>query len=117
MMVAINAVAGHTDEINFILRDLGDYPEDRVGYGKEYWAKEGERIAAEHGGEEYKDYAREALPVNVRPKDSFLWQRNARRLNGDEVKEYPSTDYLFVYWFARYHNLIPETPPQSQAHK
>lgn len=110
MMVAVNAMAGHTSQINFILRDLGDYPEDRVGYGKDFWAKEGSHVADEYGGGEYKGYARESLPVSVRPKDSFLWQRNARRLSGDEVKEYPATDYLFVYWFARFHELIPATP-------
>jgi hypothetical protein len=48
------------------------------------------------GGESMKEYSADPLPVSLRPKDSFLWQRNARQLRGDSVKRYPPTDYLFA---------------------
>lgn len=104
------AMAFQRKNIGLILRDLDLYPEDRRGFGPDYWSANGKSIAEAHGGGEYKGYSREALPVHLRPKDSFLWQRNARRLQGDWVRDYPPTDYLFVYWYCRYHKIIPGAP-------
>lgn len=116
LMLAINT-ACHTSfpHTGFLLRALDEYPEDRTGFGKDFWQKEGADIARVWGGGETEGYSKEALPIWIRPKDSFLWQRNARRLKGDDIKEYPSTDYLFLYWFARYHELIPELPRRPVA--
>lgn len=94
---------------------LTEYPENRVGFGPDYWVSQGEKIADAWGGGHRKGYSREPLPIDRRPKDSFLWQRNARRLNGDEVKSYPPTDFLFVYWFGRYHGILPKDDPPPNA--
>lgn len=95
-----------------VRRDLSLYSEQRIGFGPAFWRENGKEIADNFGGGEENGFSREALPISHRPKDSFLWQRNARRLSGDSVKIYPATDYLFVYWYARYHKLIPDTPPE-----
>jgi len=100
-----------------LLRGLELYPENRTGFGKAYWKEKGEYIGATLGGGVYRGYAREPLPVSHRPKDSFLWQRNARRLKGDRLNTYPATDYLFLYWFARYHGIIPPDPDLPSAQK
>jgi hypothetical protein len=94
-------------EIDLVLRALDLYPENRTGFGRSYWERHGKDIAQKIGGGTWNNYSREPLPVSHRPKDSFLWQRNSRRLEGDIDNEYPPTDYLFVYWFCRAHNLIP----------
>jgi hypothetical protein len=93
-----------------ILRALNLYPEDRNGFGDEHWKDDGEKIADELGGGSFEDHSREPLPISVRPKDCFLWQRNARRLSGDHARAYPATDFLFVYWFCRYYGIIPAAP-------
>src|SRR5205085_205737 len=92
---------------------MGNPTADRVrnGYGESYWEENGKTIAERFGGGELNGYSREPLPISHRPKDSFLWQRNARRLSGDHEVRYPGTDYLFVYWLCRYHHIIPEEPP------
>jgi hypothetical protein len=111
-------VSGNTDnDAAFILRALDEYPEDRIGFGKDFWLKEGSEVAEKYGAGESHDFSKEALPIWIRPKDSFLWQRNSRRLKGDDVKEYPATDYVFLYWFCRYHNLIPASSPQPTVQK
>ncbi len=100
-----------------VLRDLSQYPEDRTGFGLAYWQKNGEEIAEKMGGgQNGSEHASEPLPVSQRPKDSFLWQRNARQLHGDAQKRYPATDYLFVYWYARKHGIIaaPEVPSTAK---
>jgi len=95
---------------DFILRALDEYPEDRLGLGNDFWKEQGKAIAETSGGGEDHGFSREPLPVSLRPRDSFLWQRNPRRLCGDDTKDYPGTDYLFLYWFSRYHKIIPATP-------
>ena len=99
------------------MRALDLFPEDGKGFGKKYWDANGSKVADLVAGGEIDGYAREPLPVSHRPKDSFLWQRNARRLKGDESKTYPGTDYLFVYWFGRYHGIIPAPSPEPVAHR
>lgn len=106
------ATAGNDGMKGLILKALDLYPENQTGFGNEYWKEQASNVANNLGGGIKKGYSREPLPVSHRPKDSFLWQRNSRRLSGDYLREYPGTDYLFVYWFCRYHNIIP-TPPQQ----
>jgi hypothetical protein len=96
--------------VGLILRALDLYPEDRLGFGDDYWRAHGVEIGETVGGGVDERFSREPLPISLRPKDSFLWQRNSRRLRGDHVKLYPATDYLFVYWFCRYYGIIPPTP-------
>ncbi len=117
MVSAFNLVYsdGKNGDRGQLLRALALYPEDRHGFGKDYWTANGTAIAEKHGGGIHKKYAREPLPISERPKDSFLWQRNARRLSGDLPNVYPATDYLFVYWYARAHNLIPAPPKKPLA--
>ncbi|MCB4756827.1 MAG: hypothetical protein LHV69_07345 [Elusimicrobia bacterium] len=100
-----------------LLRALDLYPENRTGYGKDYWKVYGTNVANAWGGGSFKGFSREPLPLSHRPKDNFLWQRNPRRLSGDDAIDYPGTDYLFVYWFCRHHGLIPPTPPEPTAKK
>lgn len=98
-----------------LLHELDEYPEDRTGFGPRFWDKEGSAVAERWGGGQIGGFSREPLPVSRRPKDSFLWQRNVRRLRGDDVKIYPATDYLFVYWLSRFTGLIPPTPKEPNA--
>lgn len=98
--------------IDLVMRALSLYPENRSGFGPDYWDDYGTDVAEIMGGGEQDGYAREPLPISHRPKDSFLWQRNSRRLKGDTVKSYPATDYLFVYWYGRAQHLLP-APPQE----
>jgi hypothetical protein len=100
-----------------IMRALYLYPEDRHGFGDEYWKTNGKKIAESVGSGAMGEYSREPLPASLRPKDSFLWQRNVRRLKGDHDRMYPVTDFLFVYWFGRYHKIIPPTPPEPTVHQ
>jgi hypothetical protein len=106
LVTALNYVCGNEKDSSFIQRALALYPENRRGFGEEYWAENGRMIAERWGGGEFDGYAREPLPVSHRPKDSFLWQRNARRLEGDFENRYPATDYLFVYWFCRAQGIL-----------
>jgi hypothetical protein len=114
---AIALASGLKGNRDLILKDLYLYPEDRLGWGEEYWERQGKNVAQEWGGGENKGYSREALPISHRPKDSFLWQRNARRLRGDYVKHYPATDYLFLYWMCRYHEILPNPTPKPTVRK
>lgn len=114
---AFVASGGKIGERREVLRALMLYPEDTSGFGENYWAEKGLEVAERTGGGRKNGYSREPLPISERPKDSFLWQRNARRLRGDYAKRYPGTDYLFVYWYARAHQMIPAPPPTSVAGK
>lgn len=102
----VDAVKNEKKNMNFILRSLDLYPEDRRGYGKDYWSQKGHEVGEAVGGGSEEKFSFEPIPVSHRPKDSFLWQRNTRRLSGDEEKEYPPTDYLFLYWFSRANGLF-----------
>jgi hypothetical protein len=105
---ALDAKSAPTKMPEQLLRDLEMYPENRIGFGPAYWDKNGVTIANKFGGGQViAEHASEPLPVSHRPKDSFLWQRNARQLRGDAPKRYPPTDYLFTYWYARSHGIIP----------
>ncbi len=113
-LVATKGKAGNRAEV---LRALGQFPENPTGFGRNYWQQHGRSIADKWGGGEKDDFSREPLPVALRPRDSFLWQRNGRRLDGDFEREYPGTDYLFVYWYGRAHNLLPDMPPETTAQR
>ncbi|MCG3205270.1 MAG: hypothetical protein KCHDKBKB_01989 [Elusimicrobia bacterium] len=113
--IAASIEGENSPGMDLVRRALTFYPENRMGFGQDFWEDYGRDVADILGGGEYKNYSREALPVSHRPKDSFLWQRNARRLQGDMVKLYPATDYLFVYWFARAHDLLPAPPLETTA--
>ncbi len=89
-----------------ILNALGQYSQNTIGYGDDHWDKEGKEIAEKWGAGQDDDYSREPIPISLRPKDSFLWQRNPRRLKGDYPNRYPGTDYLFVYWLCRAYQLF-----------
>ncbi len=117
MVTAFNCLASKKEQgdMEQVLRDLSLYPENRHGYGKEFWDAHDRELADTIGGGEWSGFSREPLPVSHRPKDSFLWQRNPRRLKGDGAKIYPSTDFLFVYWFCRANKLIPSAPPPEVA--
>jgi len=104
-------------QIESVLKALDSYPRNQTGFGEAYWKENGRKIAETYGGGYRRDYSYEPLPVSQRPKDSFLWQRNPRRLKGDFVKDYPGLDYLFVYWFCRYHKLIAPPPPEPTVQK
>ena len=95
-----------------IAKGLTLYPLNRKGLGIDFWRKKGKYLAQTIGGGYHKRISRDPIPISHRPKDSFLWQRNARRLKGDYLKTYPGTDYLFVYWLARAHGLI-EAPDKE----
>lgn len=112
LVAAFHLASGGNEglERDLILRALSLYDEQRRGFGDDYWERYGDEVAERFGGGEYRGYAREPLPVSHRPRDSFLWQRNARRLRGDFERTYPGTEYLFLYWFARHQGLIPEEP-------
>lgn len=107
----VDAARGKPEHTGLITHALDLYPEDRRGFGRDYWRIYGKDVGNLVGGGADKLYSWEPIPVSHRPKDSFLWQRNTRRLFGDEDKFYPPTDYLFLYWFARYHKLIPAPEP------
>lgn len=94
-------------------RALTLYPENPVGFGGAYWKENGHRIAEAFGAGESDGFSREPLPVSQRPRDSFLWQRNSHRIKGDATSIYPGTDYLFLYWLARKHGLVPAAPSES----
>ena len=105
----VSLVDAEDRDPQLIQKNLQEYPLDQSGFGSNYWRLNGRKIGDIHGGGVYKGHSREALPIHERPKDSFLWQRNARRLKGDLENHYPGTDYLFVYWMGQKHDLLP--PP------
>jgi len=109
----IAAVAGLKTDKVALWRALTLFPEEPVGFGEPYWRENAKTLAATYGGGENSGYTREPLPVHLRPRDSFLWQRNSYRLRGDATSRYPGTDYLFLYWLARRHGLVPAPPVES----
>jgi len=54
------------------------------------------------------DQARDPVPVHLRPRSDFLWQRSpfAYRSPEDLRVEYPGVDYLVAYWMGRYHGYV-----------
>jgi len=80
---------------------LHHYPESRRGFGEAYWIQNGSLRAEQFGGK-VDGYAREPIPPDLRPRDAFLWQRNARSIRGDsEGWDYAPVDYLFVWWLSQ----------------
>jgi hypothetical protein len=54
------------------------------------------------------DQARDPVPIHLRPRSDFMWQRSpyAYRSPEDLRIEYPGVDYLVAYWMGRYHGLV-----------
>ena len=94
------------DQTGLAFWSLTLYSENRRGKGEAYWrAVRPERLARYGGAVSGK--ARDPIPVNDLQRDSFIWQRSARSLRGDDAsKFYPPLDYLFVYWMARAYNQL-----------
>ena len=80
---------------------LHRYPEARRGFGETYWQKNGRARARQFGG--WRDgYAKDPIPPDLRPRDAFLWQRNAHSIRGDaEGWDYAPLDYLWVWWMSQ----------------
>jgi hypothetical protein len=80
---------------------LHRYPESRRGLGEPYWTAHGRDLANQFGGWE-RGRSREPIPPDLRPRDAFLWQRNARSIRGDtEGWEYAPVDYLMAWWLSQ----------------
>jgi hypothetical protein len=83
------------------LWSLSLYPMDRRGLGHEYWTGRRHVLANRFGGLVGRQ-ARDPVPLDERHRDSFIWQRGARSLGGDDAdKRYPPIDFLFAYWMWR----------------
>ena len=79
---------------------LAQYSNDRRGTGERYWNDRRRALASRHGGQT-EGQAVDPVFVGERQRDTFIWQRSARSLGGDDDdKFYPPLDYLFVYWLA-----------------
>lgn len=54
------------------------------------------------------DQARDPVPIHLRPRGDFMWQRSpfAYRAAEDLRVEYPGVDYLVAYWMGRHHGYI-----------
>lgn len=114
LITAIAASVGLEPDMTPLSKALSLYPDSPDGLGDTFWGNNGLLIANDLGGGENKGYAMEPLPVSHRPRDSFLWQRNTRRIVGDLENSYPGADYVFLYWLARKNGLVsepPSTPP------
>ncbi len=80
-----------------------------VNYGDEIYR---DMVNNELGGIFESDFGfgrvtRYPIPLDKRHRDAFIWQRGARRLEGDSADYlYPGLDYLLVYWMGRYHGLF-----------
>lgn len=82
------------------------YPLNRRGRGEAYWRAHRDRLLARFGGAAGRQ-ALDPVYLDERQRDSFIWQRSARSIRGDdENKIYPPLDFLFVYWLARAHRLL-----------
>lgn len=55
------------------------------------------------GGSLTLDKSLYPVPLDIRPSDTFVWQRNARNLSSDIKKIYPPLDFFFVYWLQKYY--------------
>ncbi len=107
------AIAGIPTTHVALWRALTLFPERNEGWGGPYWRENAKMLATTYGGGENDGFTREPLPVSMRPRDSFLWQRNSYRLSGDATSLYPGTDYLFLYWLARKNGLVPAPPVET----
>jgi hypothetical protein len=89
------------DQEGLAIWSLGLYPEDRRGKGEAYWKAHRDTLARSYGGI-VSGQARDPLPLSLRQRDPFIWQRSAYSVRGDDATwTYPPLDYLFVYWLAR----------------
>jgi hypothetical protein len=50
----------------------------------------------------------EPLPVDKRPTNDFLWQRDPYTLSngGSGLVEFPGIDFILPYWMARYYGIM-----------
>ena len=79
-----------------ILWSLTHYPMDRVGRGDAYWQSHHAELVNAFG--EIGDRTREPLPLDLRPREAFIWQRRSRSIRGDQKDWlYPPRDFLFDY--------------------
>jgi hypothetical protein len=79
---------------------LTHYPTDRVGRGDDYWTAHHDELVGRFGRVAGK--TRDPMPLDLRPRDAFIWQRSARAMRGDQKGWlYPPMDYLFAYWLGR----------------
>jgi hypothetical protein len=106
LIAAIGAACGAGGDPAPLFAALTEYPESPDGFGDTFWVRNGKKIAERFGGGSDDGYSCEPLPVALRPRDSFLWQRNPRRIVGDLENSYPGADYVFLYWMARRHGLV-----------
>lgn len=54
--------------------------------------------------------ATEAIDLNLRPAEDYIWQRHPWRLTfwGDPNRLFPGVDYLFAYWLGRHQGFIDD---------
>jgi hypothetical protein len=101
MLEAMEAEVGiGAKQLGLAWEALALYQTDRRGLGEEYW-KDNRKILVQAFGGEVNGQAREVVPLDLRPRDAFLWQRSAHSIIGDQKDWlYPPLDYLFAYWLA-----------------
>ncbi len=58
----------------------------------------------------FEKQAKEPVPIRLRPQVDSLWKKSSFSINfkGDGNIKNSGVDFLFVYWMARYYNLIRE---------
>lgn len=61
------------------------------------------------------------LDIHLRSISDFQWQRSPNGFTSNPasnhpLKEYPGVDYLTVYWFSRYNDLLYEENKESQTY-
>ncbi len=115
----------YRSDINDSNGSLSLFPLDRRGgdeFGNNLVDKDGnwigsnrELIENNFGGLIMDLHARNPLTLDLRPKDSFIWGRNARRLKGSDDKYYSGLDYVFAFWLGQYQPGIDKTPPTIPA--
>ena len=54
------------------------------------------------GGLLMSDKSLYPVPLDIRPSDAFVWQRNARNVKSESSKIYPRIDFFFAYWLEKY---------------
>lgn len=93
------------DQTGIGLWSLQLYPLNRRGLGEDYWRSRNDAFSNRFG--ELNGQARDPVPLDLRQRDTFIWQRSARSIRGDDSQRiYPPLDYLFVYWLARANRVI-----------
>jgi hypothetical protein len=108
-----SAIGLSAKQMGLVLWALGRYPVDRVGKGEAFWEGEREALASAFGGIVHRR-TRDPIPVDLRPRDAFIWQRSARAIRGDHKDWlYPPLDYLFAYWLARSAASLEATAEKS----